>query len=240
MTNNGGRGQDRTGDPCDVNAVVSPQSRAIPRNLDQSFRVSFDLRSRQSGAKLGRKEVTMNTFAGLVMIIAVVAVIAAVSVQVAVDLHRKPKPEDSDLVIRPGETKTFTLGTIIMDGDSNGTLQFSGTDGHPDEWKSIQTAPRDGTIVELKNTYGIAPWYGIFRWTSKIKVTSQDQDGNQTVSEIDQGSPTWVSVDNPGSGVDDGDHLQWRPYSGNPDAYVDPTGGAQKTGEYWRRAAGTR
>lgn len=33
------------------------------------------------------------------------------------------------------------------------------------DWRPVATAPRDGTIVEMLETYGIAPWYGIFRWT---------------------------------------------------------------------------
>lgn len=31
-------------------------------------------------------------------------------------------------------------------------------------WQPIETAPRDGTIVELRCTYGMEPWTGWFLW----------------------------------------------------------------------------
>ena len=89
-----------------------------------------------------------------------------------------------------------------------GSRDFSG-------WRSMDTAPRDGTIVELKCTYGVAPWYNLFRWS----------DGR------------WEQHDDPSMGVSSEDSLHWRPYSGEPSAYADPTGGAQNDAAYWRSAA---
>lgn len=37
-------------------------------------------------------------------------------------------------------------------------------------WKRMASAPRDGTTVEMLETYGVAPWYGIFRWTKDGQV----------------------------------------------------------------------
>ena len=54
VENIGGRYWDRTSDPCDVNTVASPQSRAFPRNLDENGPVSFDLGSPVSWAYHGR------------------------------------------------------------------------------------------------------------------------------------------------------------------------------------------
>jgi len=51
----GGRDWDRTSDPCDVNAVASPEARTNPCDLAECFPVSFSLGSRQPGANLGRK-----------------------------------------------------------------------------------------------------------------------------------------------------------------------------------------
>ena len=33
-------------------------------------------------------------------------------------------------------------------------------------WKPIESAPKDGTIVEIRCKYGIDPWYGEFKWSN--------------------------------------------------------------------------
>lgn len=81
-------------------------------------------------------------------------------------------------------------------------------------WRPRETAPLDGTAVEIKNSYGVAPTYSLSKWDGRY----------------------WQHVNNPNSGTCDGAHVSWRPYSGDPAAYVDPTGGAQDTVEYWDRA----
>ena len=83
-------------------------------------------------------------------------------------------------------------------------------------WQQIQTAPRDGTPIEIRNSYGVAPTFSVCKWSDRSWERLDGQDG---------GNPM------------DGPHLAWRPYHGDPRAYVDPTGGAQLTSEYWRRAA---
>lgn len=97
----------------------------------------------------------------------------------------------------------------------------------------MSTAPRDGTVVEIKCSYGVAPWYGLFRWTDEQVVTARDG----TKMAFKTKDPSWVGVDRPGHGLCSGDDsLQWRPHDGNAEAYVDPTGGAQSDPAYWRAA----
>lgn len=85
----------------------------------------------------------------------------------------------------------------------------------PAGWNNITEAPRDGTVIEIQNNYGIAPTYSICKWVS---------------------GRGWQNAVNESSGVSDGPHLSWRPYVGAVDSYIDPTGGAQETREYWDRA----
>lgn len=40
-------------------------------------------------------------------------------------------------------------------------------------WQSMITAPHDGTWVELKCTYGVAPWYCVARWTDECVALDQ-------------------------------------------------------------------
>jgi len=91
-------------------------------------------------------------------------------------------------------------------------------------WKPAKTAPHNGTIVEMMQTYGVAPWYGIFRWTRVIK----SQTGTFKLPK-----PTWVAVDRIGHYVDEDACLFWRPYRSIGKFYVDPTGGAQNSIAYW-------
>jgi hypothetical protein len=90
------------------------------------------------------------------------------------------------------------------------------------DWKPMSTAPRDGTPIEIRCTYGIAPWYGLFIW-------GDDADY--------PGYPRWMKVGDESSGIQEGSAFQWREYSGNPAQYVDPTHGAQETKEYWQAAS---
>ena len=76
-------------------------------------------------------------------------------------------------------------------------------------WKTVDSAPRDGTVVEMLQTYGVAPWYDLFGW----------KDG------------AWISATKPNRGVLE-TCLFWRPFSGDVSKYVDPTGGAQYTTKY--------
>lgn len=93
----------------------------------------------------------------------------------------------------------------------------------PPGWELIATAPRDGTVIEMQNNYGIAPHFGLYKWAAK----SGDEYG-------------WVSATDPNSscGSTDALHLSWRPYAGAVENYRDPTGGGQDTRAYWIRASG--
>ena len=52
--------------------------------------------------------------------------------------------------LMPGQTATFTVPLPEATA-----------------WRPINTAPRDGTVIEIKNNYGLAPWYDLFRWERK-------------------------------------------------------------------------
>lgn len=89
----------------------------------------------------------------------------------------------------------------------------------PPGWLPIESAPRDGTVIEIQNNWGVAPWFRLHRWV--------DQRG-------------WVDADDDSRslGSEDGLHLSWRPYTKTDRPYVDPTGGASRTVGYWRAAEG--
>jgi hypothetical protein len=64
----------------------------------------------------------------------------------------------------------------------------------------------------MMQTYGVAPWYGLFKWSPEDKH--------------------WVRVDRTKEFVSEDACLFWRPYKGTG-KYVDPTGGAQNKIAYW-------
>ncbi len=88
------------------------------------------------------------------------------------------------------------------------------------DWQPIKTAPRDGTVIETKCTYGVAPWYGLHKWDSYEWRTEKE----------------WRSATDSRSSVTEGPYLYWRPFNGNPSEYVDPTNGVQEDMAYWRGA----
>ena len=89
---------------------------------------------------------------------------------------------------------------------------------HPSgDWRPMSEALRDGTWVEVMNTYGVAPSYSLCRWTDEKAWRSRG--GNFFREE---------------------GHLKWRPYAGDPDNYVDPTGGLQNDMAYWRGAVAAK
>lgn len=101
-------------------------------------------------------------------------------------------------------------------------------------WLPMNSAPRDGTPIEIRCTYGVAPWYGLFQWTNKFTC---EQDGK--IYEY-TGAPRWAKIGDDASGFTEDDSFRWRPYHGGPASYVDPTDGAQNTPEYWRGAVASK
>lgn len=103
-----------------------------------------------------------------------------------------------------------------------------------DDWRSMATAPRDGTWVELKCTYGVAPWYCIARWTDEVRAWGR----NGWTETYRASKPSWVK---PGGGGPFYERsLHWRPYVGEVTSYVDPTGGMQDDPAYWRGAVASK
>src|SRR5262249_475421 len=129
-------------------------------------------------------------------------------------------------------------------------------------WQEMSSAPHDGTVVEVMCTYGVAPWFALARWSRQRMWVWGHDDGPawQIVAPIQKGSL--------GGGYVNEGSLKWRPYNGPPPVkekrvaqqvnamtgeksetvfeietvpgYVDPTGGAQETVNYWRKAARMR
>lgn len=83
------------------------------------------------------------------------------------------------------------------------------------DWQDMNSAPRDGTVVEIKNSYGLLPTYGLFQWDTNW-------------------GGKWSSATQPGSGLVSGvEHkFQWRPYAGDSANYVD----YNPSDDDWRRA----
>lgn len=104
-----------------------------------------------------------------------------------------------------------------------------------DGWSPMDTAPKDGTVIEIRCTYGVAPWYGLFRWTGER--SAMDQNGERHPFTT---TPTWVRFGNDSSSVDGGSSFTWRPYKGDTASYVDPTGGMHDSAAYWRGAVAAK
>lgn len=108
------------------------------------------------------------------------------------------------------------------------------TGGDNDNWRTMDSAPRDGTFVELKCSYGVAPWYCVAQWTDECMAMGMD--GERHPSKASE--PSWQKPE--GGGPYDENSLMWRPYSGSVDAYQDPTGGMQNDMAYWRGAVAAK
>ena len=103
-----------------------------------------------------------------------------------------------------------------------------------EDWRGMATAPRDGTIIEVRCTYGVAPWYGLYRWTDRITLNQ-----NGVIHEM-TGQPRWAKVGDDSSGFSEDSSFSWRPYNGAATAYIDPTGGLQDSPAYWRGAVAAK
>lgn len=110
-----------------------------------------------------------------------------------------------------------------------------------DDWRSIDAAPRDGTVIEVCCTYGVAPWYDLYRWTDEAILPHVETSEGVSVESLRPhkfGKPRWYSATKPGQGVSDEAHLFWRPTTQDPETYIDPTQGFQDTNAYWLQACG--
>jgi hypothetical protein len=143
----------------------------------------------------------------------------------------KPVPTKKSVVVKekhttknfvPPESSFIVSGNLISNGTiTTSTLSSSMSSGWTktcssrinlsDGWKSMDSAPRDGTVVELAETYGIAPWFGLHKFV----------DGR------------WQSTSDSRMGVYEDNCLYWRPHEGAAKSYVDPTGGKQNSIKYW-------
>jgi hypothetical protein len=104
-----------------------------------------------------------------------------------------------------------------------------------DGWQPMTTAPRDGTVIEVINTYGVAPTYSLAKWTKERSAIGQNGDRMLFTTE----QPEWVDAVKGGGWISESS-LQWRPYNGTVTSYVDPTGGAQDSPAYWRGAVAAK
>lgn len=107
------------------------------------------------------------------------------------------------------------------------------------EWRSMDSAPRDGTVIEIMCTYGVAPWYDLVKWTNEYKAWCVGGDDAGHYITMTSSEPSWRSVTK-GSSPASESSLKWRPYNGDPANYVDPTGGMQDDMAYWRGAVAAK
>ena len=103
-----------------------------------------------------------------------------------------------------------------------------------DEWRPMGSAPRDGTVIEIRCSYGVAPWYKLYRWGTTYSAHSNDG-----IVEF-EGEPHWCAVPSDGSSFTEDATFNWRPYNGDPQNYSDPTGGFQNDPAYWRGAVAAK
>lgn len=104
-----------------------------------------------------------------------------------------------------------------------------------DGWQPMSAAPRDGTVIEVRCSYGVAPWYGLYKWSDTRIATDQHGQSHTFKTE-----PAWIGASDPGSSIDGGSSFKWRPYTGDVAQYADPTGGAQNSAAYWRGAVAAK
>ena len=115
-------------------------------------------------------------------------------------------------------------------GGGRGGSDGSGKPGGQDGWTPISTAPKDGTVIEVRCTFGVAPWYGLYFWKKEIFFNNAGRHEGR-----------WCKSGDENRGFDPDDRFfSWRNTNQTSTQYVDPTGGAQNTEEYWRRACGFR
>lgn len=69
-----------------------------------------------------------------------------------------------------GLAALIAMAAPVLGQITNGT-----EDADSGGWQSMDTAPKDGSIIEIMNTYGLVPWYGLFKW-SKVQNIGGPED----------------------------------------------------------------
>lgn len=81
----------------------------------------------------------------------------------------------------------------------------------------MESAPRDGTVIEVINTYGLAPTFALVKFKNNSWLVLPERSEFQ---QMEMEGPT----------------LRWRAYAGTVEKYVDPTHGLQNDQQYWMGA----
>jgi hypothetical protein len=134
-----------------------------------------------------------------------------------------------------GSSGTVTSLSVPMPSSSCDSISASYGGG----WQPIASAPRDGTAIEVLETYGVAPWYARYKWMKKgtkymETVMFSDGNGKQTDETMEMTEPVgrWVDTSDQHKGLSEDNCAFWRPVAQTGE-YVDPTGGAQNSVKYW-------
>jgi hypothetical protein len=105
-----------------------------------------------------------------------------------------------------------------------------------DDWQPMSTAPHSGEPVEIRCTYGVAPWFGLYHWIATPDTTVYPMDGRQPYMQEGR----WAKIGDDRHSLDADNSVSWRPYKGDVTQYIDPTHGAQDSPAYWRGAAAAK
>jgi hypothetical protein len=97
------------------------------------------------------------------------------------------------------------------------------------DWRPMSEAPRDGTWIEIQNSWGAYPTYDLARWTDQVVAHSMHSGGKFIYTNPN--GPDWLTRRDQGYITER--VLMWHPYSGDRMNYTDPTRGAQYTRAYW-------
>jgi hypothetical protein len=114
-------------------------------------------------------------------------------------------------------------------------------------WRPMSEAPHDGSVIEVRCTWGVAPWFGLYAWVDGGWFKAS----KSTPGTLKPGETGRIDIAVPMDGqthilghknllaysFDDGPEFTWRSFKGDSASYVDPTGGAQDSEGYWRGAA---
>lgn len=107
---------------------------------------------------------------------------------------------------------------VIMPGEIIAGSGIMWSTRRPDPmWSEMASAPHDGTVIEVRCTCGVAPWFKLHRW------------------DVEQ--QRWADAKDPAFSFTESRGFMWRPYTDSIENYVDPTGGQQYDPRYWREAA---